>query len=143
MVTTGYYLVALFIFGSLFLQFYKYLKTRKNPTLDIESNAIVKTISESFRNSFYDFITFLCLYFYFIRNHDGNFTLIYRRSDGKTSNLDPFLVLVLKSPLFCRVSAHHCVRRRSETLWSDLDCLHLCCHFGKEFWLQFIFISLI
>ena len=35
MVTTGYYLVLLFIFGSLALQFYKYLKSRKNPAEEI------------------------------------------------------------------------------------------------------------
>jgi hypothetical protein len=35
MVTTGYYLVLVFIFGSVLLQLYKYLKTHKNPAEDI------------------------------------------------------------------------------------------------------------
>jgi hypothetical protein len=71
MVTTAYYLALLFIFGSLFLQLYKLLKTRKNPAEDISTTPIVKTVYDAFKNTFYEFITFLCLYFYFIRNHDG------------------------------------------------------------------------
>ncbi len=56
------------------LQAYKSLKNRKSPTEDIETNSIVKTVYESFKNTFYEFVTFLCLYFYFIRNHDGIYT---------------------------------------------------------------------
>jgi hypothetical protein len=53
MVTTGYYLVLVFIFGSVLLQMYKALKTRKNPAEDIEANTIVKTVYDSFKNTFY------------------------------------------------------------------------------------------
>lgn len=69
-VTTGYYLVLVFIFGSLLLQLYKQLQARKHPAEDVETNTIVKTVYDSFKNTFYEFITFLCLYFYFIRNHE-------------------------------------------------------------------------
>ena len=53
MVTTGYYLVLVFIFGSVILQMYKAVKTRKNPAEDIEVNTIVKTVYDSFKNTFY------------------------------------------------------------------------------------------
>ena len=53
MVTTGYYLVLVFIFGSVLLQLYKTAVTRKHPHDDVEANTIVKTVYESFKNTFY------------------------------------------------------------------------------------------
>ena len=98
---------------------------------------------DSFKTTFYEFITFLCLYFYFIRNHDGITLFTFRWNYWKTTNSHSFLVFNCESTLHSRISYDHDLRCQYQKLWNYIDYLRLCFHVSKEFRLQFIFISLI
>ena len=71
------------------------------------------------------------------------FYLFLRWSYWKTIDFNPFLVFDSQNPIHRWIPDDHCFRSQLKTLRNYTDSFHVRSHAGQEFWLQFIFISVI